>query len=209
MSLAQPASQPLGTQEPTGVCWCPVGMPTLLPHTGGKCLKAQRTATGKADGRAEFSLLAKQCSVTNWAVLQSLFPKTVTLVLECIWALGSVKVWLPMPVWVQEDAHRVTDLGAAASGCHTERMPHLLSRADPRALVQATGQLCCRSGEGRLGRCLFLNLLGQECSMACQGSAELASAPSCWVLLLSPPSSSFVPNPLTLEDADDKDDSNC
>lgn len=58
-----------------------------------------------------------------------------------------------MPVCMQENAHRVTDMGGAASAYHMEMLPHLLNRAEPQALVQslAVGRLCCRTGGGLKG----------------------------------------------------------
>lgn len=65
-------------------------------------------------------------------------------------------------------------------------------------------------GEGF--KVLFFNFLGQECSTACQGTAELAGGPSCLALLPSPPSFGFPPASLTADDDDndnEDEDGNC
>lgn len=88
-----------------------------------------------------------------------------------------------------------------------ERLPHVLSRAEPGGL--SPGLSCTVAplqgwgGEGV--KVLFLNLLGQECSLACQGTAELAAGPSCSVLP-SPPSLANLPSPLTADDDDNGND---
>lgn len=83
----------------------------------------------------------------------------------------------------------------ADSGCHMERWPHLLGRAEPNGLSSGLSctvdQLQGWGGEGF--KVLFFNFLGQECSTACQGTAELAGGPSCLALLPSPPSFGFPP----------------
>lgn len=62
-----------------------------------------------------------------------------------------------MPV-VRRKMIREAVLGAAASGCLLERMSHLLSRAEPRALVQplAIGRLCYRGGKEGLEGMLLM-----------------------------------------------------
>lgn len=45
-------------------------------------------------------------------------------------------------------------------------------------------------GEGF--KVLFCNFLGQACSMARQGTAELADGPGCWVLLPALPLLAFL-----------------
>lgn len=64
-----------------------------------------------------------------------------------------------------------------------ERLLRVLSGAEPSGL--SPGLSCIvtllqgRGGEG--WKLLILNLLDQKHSVACQGTAELAGGPSCWV----------------------------
>lgn len=75
-----------------------------------------------------------------------------------------------------------------------ERLPHVLSEAESSNL--STGLRCrmalLQEWEGRAGRCFFPNLLNPECSLAWQGTAELASGSSCRVLLPPLLSSGFL-----------------
>lgn len=110
--LSQPASGHPGTNWTmlAHSTWCT----HFSPNTGGNCLWTQRTATGKArlaNGRAEFpAKLATLSGGTKvnrgppcWSgkVLPQmscacgLILQTMTLVLGCTWALGSMKGHLP------------------------------------------------------------------------------------------------------------------
>lgn len=74
-----------------------------------------------------------------------------------------------------------------------QRLPHVLSRAEPSGLSCIVALLQGMGGEGL--KVLILSFLDQEHSVVCQGTAELAGGPSCWVLLLLPPLSGFPPVP--------------
>lgn len=100
-------------------------------------------------------------------MFESPFPKTVTLVPGCARALGSTRL-AAICAWMQEAAQR-----GRTPACHLERLPCVLNAAKPGSL--SLGRSCrvaLMQGWGEEG----LTLLDQECSVACQGTAELASA---------------------------------